>query len=76
MKKKLATLMLSLLLLLSMLAGQTCAADLPESVDTPAQVEVSSPEVLGEPETPLMPASTEIFPVGDDETLPIIPPVS
>lgn len=62
MLKKLASLLLSLLLCLSLLPGQARAENLPDPVDPPVTVEPldpKTPEKPEDPEEPLMPLSDE-----------------
>ena len=61
MLKKLAALLLSLLLCLSLLPGQAHAENLPDPVDPPAAEEPLDPETPEDPEDPLPPLS-EKFP--------------
>ena len=55
MLKKLAALLLSLLLCLSLLPGQASAESIPDPADPPAVVEPLDPEAPEKPEEPLMP---------------------
>lgn len=68
--KKIASLLLSLLVCLSLLPGQAHALDLSEPIISPAQVEPLDLESPGEPESPVMPASIELFPWEESEELP------
>ena len=61
MLKKFASLLLSLLLCLSLLSGQACAAGLPAAENPPAVVDSLDPE-----EPPVMPLSEAELPDGDD----------
>ena len=60
MLKKLAALLLSLLLCLSLLPGQAHAENLPDPPDPPAAEEPLDPETPEDPEEPLLPLSDEI----------------
>ncbi len=51
MMKKLASLLMSLLVCVCLLPGQACAADAPDPVDPPVYVEP------GDPDDPVMPMS-------------------
>lgn len=70
MLKKLASLLLSLLLCLSIMPGQAHAGDRPELRDPPAQVEPLETEAPDELEPPVMPDSAENVPGGRNEELP------
>lgn len=59
MKKKLVSLILSLLLCLSLLPGQACAADTPDPLEPSAQVVLVDPKGSDEPENPVMPMASE-----------------
>lgn len=59
MLKKLAALLLSLLLCLSLLPGQAHAENLPDPVDPPPVEEPLDPETPEDPEAPLLPLSEE-----------------
>lgn len=61
MMKRLASLLLALLLSVSLLPGRALAAKEPDSVDPPAVVEAAEPVEPEEPEEPIMPMS-EVFP--------------
>lgn len=71
MLKKLASLLLSLLICVSLLPGQAYAAKGPDPVDPPIHVEPLDPEGPGEPgdpddpEPPVMPMGQ--VPEGEDE---------
>lgn len=54
MMKKLASLLMSLLVCVCLLPGQACAADAPDPVDPPVYVEPGDPE---DPDDPVMPMS-------------------
>lgn len=60
MLKKLASLLLSLLLCLSLLPGQAHAENLPDPAEPPAAAELLAPETPEEPEEPLMPLAEEM----------------
>lgn len=63
MLKKLTSFLLSLLLCLSLLPGQACAAGEPDPPPPPAVVEPLDPDEPGEPEPtkePVMPMSQEM----------------
>lgn len=60
MRKRLASLLLSLLLCLSLLPGQARAENLPDPVDPPVTVEPLDPETPEEPEEPLMLLAEEV----------------
>ena len=68
--EKLASLLLSLLLCLSLLPGQARAENLPNPVDPPIAAEPLDSETLEKPEAPeepLMPlAETDEFPNGEE----------
>ncbi len=69
MMKKLASLLLALLLCLSLLPGQGRAADEPDPPKPPVIVEPLDPENPGEPEPPegpVMPMEAEVPRGGDD----------
>lgn len=54
MMKKLASLLMSLLVCVCLLPGQACAADAPDPVDPPVYVEPGDPD---DPDDPVMPMS-------------------
>lgn len=60
MLKRLASLLLSLLLCLSLLPGQARAENLPDPVDPPVTVEPLDPETPEKPEEPLMLLAEEV----------------
>ena len=60
--KKLASLLLSLLICLSLLPAQAGAADAPEN-DPPVQIEAAEPDRPGDPDELVMPLEME-FPEG------------
>lgn len=66
MLKKLASLLLSLLLCLSLLPGQAQAENLPDPADPPVVEEPLDPETPEKPEEPLMPLSDEFPNEGDN----------
>lgn len=55
--KKLASLLMSLLVCVCLLPGQACAADAPDPVDPPVYVEPGDPDDTDDPEYPVMPLS-------------------